>query len=118
MFVNMILFLVSVSCNIDLITIDNAPQCHASKLGYLIHWIIQTHACTGFAVQTLLMDNEFEKVQDHVPMLNFNTTVADVGEAERRIRVIKDRAHGFVCTLPYPHLPHQMLIHLLHFVVM
>jgi hypothetical protein len=74
----------------------------------------------GFTVQTLLMDNEFEKIRDHGTLLNSNTTAADehVGKVERRIRVIKDRARGFVCTLPYPHLPPQMLIHLLHFEVM
>jgi hypothetical protein len=45
---------------------------------------IRTNACAGFTVQTLLMDNEFEKVWDHVTMLNFNTTAADehVGKVE------------------------------------
>jgi hypothetical protein len=66
------------------------------------------------------MDNKFEKNLDHVPMLNFNTEAAEehVGKAECRICVIKEWAHEIVCTLPYPSLPHQMLIHLIHFVVM
>jgi hypothetical protein len=76
--------------NINLITIEHAPQCNATKLGSLIHRIIRIYACTGFTVQTLLMDNEFEKVRDHVPMLNFNTTAADehVGKVERCIQVV------------------------------
>jgi hypothetical protein len=71
-------------------------------------------------VQILLMDNEFEKVQDLVPMLNFNTTTADehVGKIECHIWVNKEWACGIVCTLPYPHLPRQMRVHLLPFVVM
>ena len=32
--------------------------------------------------------------------------------------MIKERAWGVVCTLPYARLPHQMLIHLLHFLTM
>jgi hypothetical protein len=66
------------------------------------------------------MDNEFEKLRDHVPMLALNIPAAGdhVGEVERRIWVIKERARGIVCTLLYPCLPQQMLIHLLHFVTM
>jgi hypothetical protein len=66
------------------------------------------------------MDNEFEKVQDHVPAVNLNTPAASehIGEIERRIQVIKERARGYVCTLPYPELPQQIVIHLLHFIVM
>jgi hypothetical protein len=66
------------------------------------------------------MDNEFEKVRDHVPTVNLNLPVAGehVAEIERRIRVIKERSCGIINTLPYPHLPQMMLIHLLHFIVM
>jgi hypothetical protein len=41
----------------------------------------------GFTVQTVLMDNEFEKLKDHVPMLALNIPAASehVGEIERRI---------------------------------
>ncbi len=90
MFVSRVPSLVSVLHNINLITIEHAPQRHAPKLGYLIHQIIRTYACVDFTVQTLLMDNEFEKVQDHVPMLNFNTSATDehVGKVEHRIWVI------------------------------
>jgi hypothetical protein len=41
----------------------------------------------------VLMDNEFEKLKDHVPMLVLNIPAASehVGEIERKIRVIKER---------------------------
>jgi hypothetical protein len=66
------------------------------------------------------MDNEFEKVRDHILDATLNTPAASehVGEIERKIRVIKERSRGIICTLPYTRLPQQMLIHLLHHVVM
>jgi hypothetical protein len=66
------------------------------------------------------MDNESDKVKDHVPHVNMNTPAAAeyFGKIERCIRVIKERSHGIICTLPYPKLSQMMLIHLLHFIVM
>jgi hypothetical protein len=66
------------------------------------------------------MDNEFAKVRDHVPHAILNTSAASehVGEIERKIRVIKEHSRGIICTLPYAHIPHQMLLHLLHHIVM
>jgi hypothetical protein len=53
-------------------------------------------------------------------MLDFNIPSASdhVGEVEQRIQVIKEHARGLASTLPYPRLPQQMLIHLIHFVTM
>ncbi len=106
--------------NINLIMIEHAPHHNAIKLGSLIHQILWIYARVGFTVQTILMDNKFEKVQDHVPLLNFNTLAAGehVGKVECHIQVIKEQARRIVCTFPYPCLPHQKLIHLIHFVVM
>ena len=66
------------------------------------------------------MDNKFEPVCEHVPSANMNTPAAaeHIAEIEWNIRYIKERAHGILCTLPYPALSTQMLIHLLHFIVM
>jgi len=120
MFVNQVPFLVSLSRNINLMTIEYVPCWSASKLGLLLQWIIDVYTCAGFPVRTILMDNEFNKVTDHVPNLILNTPAASehVGDIERRIRVIKERSHGILCTLPYSHFPQIMLVHLLHHVVM
>jgi len=66
------------------------------------------------------MDMEFEKLKDLIPQLTSNTTAAreHVGEIERRIRVIKERARGTMSVLPYEALPKLMVIELLHFCVM
>jgi hypothetical protein len=120
MFVNGISFLVTVSRNINLITIEHAPHCTAAKLCYLLERIIRVYARAGFTIQTILMDNEFEKVKDNIPMVNLNTPAAGEhnGEIKHHIRIIKEQSQGIICTLPYPKLPQQMLIHLLHFIVM
>jgi len=120
MFVNGIAFLVSASRNINLITIEHAPKCTASNLGIILNRILRVYNKAGFTVQILLMDNEFDKVRDHISTVDLNTPAASehIGEIERRIRLIKERARGIVCTLPYPDLPQQIVIHLMHFVVM
>ena len=66
------------------------------------------------------MDNEFDKVTDHAPNVIIKTPAASehVGEIKRRIRVIKERCCGILCTLPYTHFLQIMLVHLLHHVVM
>ena len=123
-FVNSVSFLVSASRNINLITIEHAPHRKAPQLGHLLQRIITVYAPVfaraGFQVCTILMDNEFEKVRDHVPMVAMNTPAAaeHVAEIERRICTIKEHCRAITCTLPYKALPNQVLIRLLHFVVM
>ncbi len=73
---NSVPFLVSTSRNINLITIEHAPHRKASQLGHLLPCITMVYARAGFRVRTILMDNEFEKVRDHVPMVDMNTPAA------------------------------------------
>ena len=47
MFVNGVPFLVSASRNINLITIEHAPKCTASKLGYLLQHIVNVYTRGG-----------------------------------------------------------------------
>jgi len=104
MFVNSIPFLVLASHSINLITIEHAPPPQtASSLGALLLCIVQVYAKAGFTVSTIIMNYEFEKVRDHVPSVNINTTAASehVGEIEQKIRVVKEGALGIICTLPY-----------------
>jgi hypothetical protein len=87
LFVNSVPFLVSASCNINLLTIKYTPDQKASKLGYLLEHIVRVYACVGFTVQTILMDNKFNKVKDHVPHVNMNTPAAaeHIDKIKRRI---------------------------------
>ncbi len=70
----------------------------------------------GFIVQVALMDMEFEKLKDILPNITINTTAAreHVGEIERKIQVIKERARGTMATFPYLTLPKIMIIKLMH----
>ncbi len=70
MFVSGVSFLVSASHNINLVMIGHAPQRTAAKLGYLLQRILCVYGHAGFTVQTILMDNKFEKVRDHLPFGN------------------------------------------------
>jgi hypothetical protein len=120
MFVNLVPFLVSASRNVNLITIEHAPDQKASKLGHLLECIIRVYACAGFTIQTILIDNEFDKVKNHVSPVNMNTPAAaeHIGKIEPCIQVIKERSQGIICTLPYLKIPQMMLVYLLHFIVM
>ena len=73
----------------------------------------------GFIVRTILMDGEFEKIKDVLPTVECNTTAAKehVSEAERTIRTVKERTRGLVCTLPFTHIPQQMKIEFVYFMV-
>ena len=83
MFVNSIPFLVLALCKINLITIEHAPKhCSVSKLGYLLQRIINVYAQAGFCIQTILMDNEFEKECDFISNVIMNTPVATEHIAE------------------------------------
>ncbi len=120
MFVNSVPFHVLALRSINLIIIEPAPKRTTSKLGHLLQCIVNVFARAGFHLRTILMDNEFEKVRDHVSTVNMNTpAVAEhTVDIERHIRMIKECCCFKFCTLPYKTLPQQILIHLLHFVVM
>ncbi len=68
----------------------------------------------------VLMDNEFEKLQNLMPILVTNTTVVKehVPEVERKIRLIKEWGRGILNTLPFKKMPRLMLIELVYHVVL
>jgi hypothetical protein len=88
MFANPTPFLVLAFLIISLITSEHAPKHRsASKLGYLLQCIINAYARAGFHVQIILMDNEFDKAQDHVSTIDMNTPAASehLAEIEQQI---------------------------------
>ncbi len=66
------------------------------------------------------MNMEFEKLKDVLPNITINTMAAreHVGEIERKIQVIKERAIRTLATLPYLTLPKIMIIELIHFCIL
>ena len=120
MFVNRLPFLVTFLRGLSLVTIEHLPSRTAKRLAHTLERVFKIYGTAGFVVQTAMMDMEFEKLKTLMPHVALNTTVVQehVGEIERKIRVIKERARGTLNTLPYKKLPKLMVIELLHFCVM
>ncbi len=87
MFVNGLLFLVTSSQGISLVTIEYLKSRTAKRLVNTLERVIRIYSKAGFIVQTTLMDMEFEKLRDKLPNKTLNTTAAQehVGEIERKI---------------------------------
>ena len=62
------------------------------------------------------MDQEFDKVESEVELVQINTTAER--EIKRGIRIIKERARGFISTCKFTVLPCQFVIHMIYFCVM
>ncbi len=120
MFVNGVPFLVSMARGLNLVTAEHMPTRTAKQLAAGIVCVMDLYSRGGFHVGTVLMDNEFEKLRNLVPILAVNTTAAKehVPEVERRIRLIKERGRGILNTLPFKKMPQIMLIELIYHVVL
>jgi len=120
MFVNGLPFLVTSSRGISLVTIEYLKSITAKRLVDTLERVIHISSKAGFIVQTTLMDMEFEKLRDMLPNVTLNTTAAreHVGEIERKIRVVKERARSTISGIPYKFLPKLVIIELMHFCVM
>ncbi len=96
------------------------PVRTAASLGKHLNQVIQVYQWAGFLVRTVLMDGEFKKIQDLMPRLECNTTVAKehVSKAEHTIQTIKERTNGLIGTLPFDNIPQQMKIELIYFVIL
>ena len=60
----------------------------------------------------MLMDMEFDKIRDVLPMVEVNTKAAreHVPEIERRIRTIKERVRSFTSYFPFNPVPMLVLV--------
>jgi hypothetical protein len=107
------------SRGISLVTIKFLPSRTAKQLANSIERVVRIYGRASFLVQTSMMDMEFEKLKDLLPNIALNTTATreHVGEIERKIKVIKERARGMISTLPYKMLPKLVTIELLHLCV-
>ena len=63
------------------------------------------------------MDMEFDKIKAIFPQFNINTNTAweHVAEVQQKIRVLKERCHGILFTLPFKQVPNIIIIHLMQF---
>ena len=123
MFVNGIAFLVTLSRDIRLFSCEHVPSRTAKQLSNSFKKNLWIYARGGFKVRTIMMDMEFEKVKDQLGMVEVNTTAAreHVGEIERGIRFVKERARCVVTSakrVGIHYLHKQIVIRLVYFVTM
>ena len=76
MFVNSITFLVTLSRNIILITVEHVPTRTRVQLAKSSMNIIKIYARDCFVIRLVLMDMEFETIKDKVGLVEVNTTSA------------------------------------------
>ena len=94
MFVNKIALLITHSQGISLIMVEHLLDRKAKYLAKHLLRVVNVYHRGGYKVQTMLMDNGFNKVSDKLPQFIINTTAANehVGEVEWHIRLIKEHA--------------------------
>jgi hypothetical protein len=82
--------------------------------------MMDLYAWGGFQVDTVLMNNKFEKLQNLMPILATNTIAAKehVLEVECKIRLMKEQGRGILNTLPFKKMPRIMLIELIYHVML
>ncbi len=120
MFVNGVPFLVSMARGLNLVTAEHMQTRTVKQLAAGIVRVMDLYSRGGFQVGMVLMDNEFEKLHNLLPVLAVNTTAAKehVPEVERRIRLIKKCGRGILNTLLFKKMPQIMLIELIYHVVL
>ncbi len=116
-FANGLPFLVTSSRGISLVTIEYLKSRTAKRLVHTLERVFRIYGTAGFIMQTAIMDMEFKKLKDKLLNVILNTTAAQehVGEIERKIRVVKERARCTTSVLPYNIRPKIMIIELMHF---
>jgi hypothetical protein len=120
-FVDGIAFLLTVSRkNIKFITAKHVATRTTKSLSKHLDRVIQVYTRAGFSVRTILMDGEFEKVKNELPLVVCNTTAAKehISEAECSIRTIKERMRGIVGKLPFEFIPWRLKMEFIYFVVL
>ena len=112
-------FLIMLSRNVKFMTAEHTPVRTAKALVKHIEQVLQVYRHAGFILRTILMDGEFEKIKQALPTVECNTTAAkeNVSKAVRTFRTVKERTRGLVCMLPFTHIPGQMKIEFIYFMV-
>ncbi len=92
----------------------------ATQLSNSLTKIVRLYACTGFIVRVIMMDQEFDKVEDACKMVEINTTAArkHISEIKCFICTIKECSRALMSDLPYTTLPRQVIIRLVYFAVL
>ena len=113
MFVSGVPFFVTHSRKIKFLTVEYLPRRTAKQLANALRKVVFLYARGGFVVRHAMMDMEFEKVKDLVPLVEVNTAAAreHVGLFERKIRHLKEKTKAMTSEFPFAWIPILVLIH-------
>ncbi len=66
------------------------------------------------------MDGEFKRIKLLMPTVECKTTTAKehIIKAEQTIQALKEGLHGSIMTWPFKHIPKQMKIEFMYFIVL
>jgi hypothetical protein len=119
-FVNGMAFLLMISRRIKFVMTEYVPVRTALSLSKHLKCMLEVYGRAGFRVRTILMDGEFEKIKLLMPTVECNMTAAKehVSKAKRTIQTVKERTRGLLATLPFTHMPRQMKIEFVYFMVL
>ncbi len=103
MFVNGIVFLTTLLQKLRLAIVEQLPTHTARQLNSSLTRIVQLYARTSFILIAVMMDQEFDKIEDKIEMVEINTTAAckHVVDIECFIQTIKEYSQALVSDLPY-----------------
>jgi hypothetical protein len=110
-------FLITLSQRIKFVMAKHVPVQAVTSLVKHLNLVIQVYHHAGFVVRTLLMDFEFKKIKNLMPMLECSTTAAKehISEPEQMICAIKESARDLISILPFEHIPRRLKIKFIYF---
>jgi hypothetical protein len=118
MYVNRIVFLVTVSQKIRFGTTERLLSRNSDVVGKALITVMLFYRQRGFRVKECHGDGEFEalraKIADAGAALNVTSEAEHVPEIERYIRTVKERARGAYNTVPFKKLPGVMIVKMVH----
>ena len=120
MFISGMPIFVACSRKIKLTTAEYLPHRTTVQLSNSLKKLIYLYARGGFLVQHALMDMDFVKVKELVPLVEDNTTAAreHVAVIEHKICHVKERVQVTISEYPFRWIPVIVLVHTMYFCVL
>jgi hypothetical protein len=116
-YVNKLIFLVTISRNIRFRTAKRLTSHKETEVIQALKSVVKTYTARGFKVTEFLADGEFEslwnEVYDMGGQLNVTSNDEHVGDIERYIRTVKERARVTFHTTPFKKMPPIMIQNLI-----
>lgn len=116
-------FFLSISRRLCLLAVIYLPDRGQKSVGKALDAILSVYGRFGIAVKALYCDGEGAvtnlktSLEARGVIVETTSKNEHVAEAERSIRMLKERVRSFVTTLPYE-LPNMMIIHLVYYCVL